>query len=159
MRPTHVYCLYFTGIDTPRAITHNSVLLNFDNFHYLQIYIINKTCSKTGAKQVSKSTLVFITMAVTSDKAQIVDESKMTDNIPLIDISCISLQHVDVAYKNYEELGKRLCEALSTCGFAYLKNHGIPERTVEECKAESKKFFQLPDDIKTKYRYDYITFV
>ena len=98
-------------------------------------------------------------MAVTLNEAHIENKSKMTDNIPLIDISCISLQHVDVAYKNYEELGKRLCEALSTCGFAYLKNHGIPERTVEECKAESKKFFQLPDDIKTKYRYDYITFV
>ena len=123
----------------------------------MQIYIINKKCSKTGAKQVSISTLVFIIMAVTSNKAQIVDESKTTDNIPLIDISCISLQHVDVAYKNYEELGTRLCEALSTCGFAYLKNHGIPERTVEECKAESKKFFQLPDDIKTKYRYDCMT--
>ena len=74
------------------------------------------------------------------------------NSIPLLDISCISLQHVDIAYKNYEELGKKLCEALSTYGFAYLQNHGIPERTVEECKAESKKFFDLTDEIKTKYR-------
>ena len=73
--------------------------------------------------------------------------------IPLLDISCISLQHVDVAYKNYEELGTRLCDALSTCGFAYLSNHGIPERTINECVAESEKFFDLPLDVKLKYRY------
>ena len=91
-------------------------------------------------------------MAATVNEIQNQTDIKKNDSIPLIDISCISLQHVDVAYKNYEELGKTLCEALSTCGFAYLQNHGIPERTVEECKAESKKFFDLPDDIKTKYR-------
>ena len=75
--------------------------------------------------------------------------------IPVIDISGISLKNVDPAYKNYEDLGKRLCEALSTCGFAYLSNHGIPEKTVNECKAESEKFFQLPSDVKLKYRFDF----
>ena len=92
-------------------------------------------------------------MANETNKIEIKQDINNGENIPLIDISCISLQHVDVAYKNYEELGGRLCEALSTCGFAYLKNHGIPERTVNECKAESEKFFNLPDNIKTKYRY------
>ena len=91
-------------------------------------------------------------MAAATQKRQTQQNRKIHNSIPVLDISCISLQHVDVAYKNYEELGTKLCEALSTCGFAYLKNHGIPERTVEECKAESKNFFNLPDDIKTKYR-------
>ena len=74
------------------------------------------------------------------------------DTIPLIDISCISLQNVDVAYKNYEIIGTKLCEALSNCGFAYLSNHGIPEKTVKECVNESEKFFKLPTDVKMKYR-------
>ena len=74
------------------------------------------------------------------------------DTIPLIDISCISLQNVDVAYKNYEIIGTRLCEALSNCGFAYLSNHGIPERSVKECVNESEKFFLLPSDVKMKYK-------
>ena len=74
------------------------------------------------------------------------------DTIPLIDISCISLQNVDVAYKNYEIIGTKLCEALSNCGFAYLSNHGIPEKTEKECVNESEKFFKLPTDVKMKYR-------
>ena len=74
------------------------------------------------------------------------------DTIPLIDISCISLQNVDVAYKNYEIIGTKLCEALSNCGFAYLSNHGIPEKTVKECVNESEKFFKLPTDVKMKHR-------
>ena len=91
-------------------------------------------------------------MATATQKKKTQQSTFKDNRIPVLDISCISLQHVDVAYKNYEELGKKLCDALSTCGFAYLKNHGVPERTVEECKAESKNFFNLPDDIKTKYR-------
>ena len=74
------------------------------------------------------------------------------DTIPSIDISCISLQNVDVAYKNYETIGTKLCEALSNCGFAYLSNHGIPERTVNECVNASEKFFKLPPDVKMKYK-------
>ena len=74
------------------------------------------------------------------------------DSIPVIDISCISLQHVDVAYKHYEELGTRLCTALATYGFAYLSNHGIPAKTINECVEQSENFFNLPLDVKLKYR-------
>ena len=99
------------------------------------------------------SSIISHKMANATNKIEIEQGVNNGENISLIDISCISLQHVDVAYKNYEKLGARLCEALSTCGFAYLKNHGIPERTVDECKAESENFFNLPNEIKTKYRY------
>ena len=90
-------------------------------------------------------------MSVSSTKISERDVLKK-DTIPLIDISCISLQNVDVAYKNYETIGTKLCEALSSCGFAYLSNHGIPERTVKECLNESEKFFKLPSDVKMKYK-------
>ena len=90
-------------------------------------------------------------MSVSSTKISERDVLKK-DTIPLIDISCISLQNVDVAYKNYETIGAKLCEALSSCGFAYLSNHGIPERTVKECENESEKFFKLPSDVKMKYK-------
>ena len=90
-------------------------------------------------------------MSVSSAKISERDDLKR-DTIPLIDISCISLQNVDVAYKNYEAIGTKLCEALSSCGFAYLSNHGIPERTVKECVNESEKFFKLPSGVKMKYR-------
>ena len=92
-------------------------------------------------------------MDVASDKLSVTEEVINNESIPLIDISCISLQNVDPAYKNYEELGTRLCKAFSTYGFACLSNHGIPERTVNECKAESEKFFNLPSDVKLKYRF------
>ena len=91
-------------------------------------------------------------MATATQKNETQQKTFKDNSIPVLDISCISLQQEDVAHKNYEDLGTKLCDALSTSGFAYLKNHGIPERTVEECKAESKNFFNLPDDIKTKYR-------
>ena len=90
-------------------------------------------------------------MSVSSTKVSERDVLKK-NTIPLIDISSISLQNVDVAYKNYEIIGIKLCEALSSCGFAYLSNHGIPERTVKECVNESEKFFKLPSDVKMKYK-------
>ena len=74
------------------------------------------------------------------------------ETIPVIDISCISLQHVDVGYKHYEQVGVRLCEALSSCGFAYLSNHGIPECIINQCMQQSEKFFNLPLDVKLEYR-------
>ena len=92
-------------------------------------------------------------MDLTLHKLSTEKANENIEAIPVIDISCISLKNVDPAYKNYEELGTRLCKAFSTCGFAYLSNHGIPERTVNECKAESEKFFNLPSDVKLNYRF------
>ena len=98
-------------------------------------------------------------MDLTLHKLSTEKSNKNIEAIPVIDISCISLKNVDPAYRNYEELGTRLCKALSTCGFAYLSNHGIPERTVSECKAVSEKFFNLPSDVKLKYRFVYQTHI
>ena len=92
-------------------------------------------------------------MDIASDAKLDAEKPTKNESVPLIDLSCISLQHVDVAYKHYEELGKRLCKALSSYGFAYLSNHGIPEKTVNECVAEAQTFFNLPSDVKLKYRF------
>ena len=73
--------------------------------------------------------------------------------IPIIDLSPVSLIHVDVGNRKYTELGRKLHEAFSTCGFAYLKNHGIPEDIVSDCMKQSKSFFDLPIEIKKQYRY------
>jgi len=71
--------------------------------------------------------------------------------IPVIDVSKIALSNVDVSDKCYDAVGKEFCQALSTCGFAYLKNHGIPWRMVEACTEEAKIFFEK--DAKTKIKY------
>jgi isopenicillin N synthase-like dioxygenase len=90
-------------------------------------------------------------MANVQDKFFVEDHLQVEDQIPVIDVSSISLRNVDVATGNYEALGKTLCNVLSTCGFAYLINHGIPDMAVHECVAESKKFFKLPPAVKEKY--------
>ena len=76
----------------------------------------------------------------------------MNDEIPIIDLNPISLIHVDVASKKYEEIGKLLSQALKTHGFAYLKNHGIPPDIVKNTFKQSRNFFSLPDSQKIKYR-------
>ncbi|CAG7734831.1 unnamed protein product [Allacma fusca] len=79
----------------------------------------------------------------------------MDRHIPLIDID--NLFNVDSDSINYEdpqiqkianEFGLALHE---NSGCAYLLNHGIPEEMISTVFAESKTFFELPDDIKMKY--------
>ena len=72
--------------------------------------------------------------------------------IPVIDASKISLANVDVSAQHYDAVGKEFCAALSTWGFAYIKNHGIPWRLVDDCVRHSRKFFEKDTEIKTKYR-------
>ncbi|KAB2575296.1 putative iron/ascorbate oxidoreductase [Lasiodiplodia theobromae] len=45
-------------------------------------------------------------------------------------------------------VAKQLDNALSTVGFVYLKNHGVPQERVDEAFAWSKKFFDLPTSTK-----------
>ena len=71
--------------------------------------------------------------------------------IPVIDISAISLIHVDVGNKNYGTIGEKLHQALGNVGFAYLANHGIPAKIVEDCMREAKTFFQLPIEEKKRF--------
>ena len=79
----------------------------------------------------------------------------MTDHIPIIDCSDIALSNVDVPSQKYEKVGREFCHALSTWGFAYLKNHGIPWNLVDNCVGEAKKFFEIDLETKLKYRYNF----
>jgi len=71
--------------------------------------------------------------------------------IPVIDVSKIALDNVDVCDQFYDVVGKEFCAALSTWGFAYLKNHGIPWSLVDDCVKQAKLFFEK--DTKTKLKY------
>ncbi|GAO52374.1 flavonol synthase/flavanone 3-hydroxylase [Saitoella complicata NRRL Y-17804] len=42
----------------------------------------------------------------------------------------------------------QIYQAFKTVGFVYLINHGVPQEKVNECFAWSKKFFDLPSEIK-----------
>ena len=52
------------------------------------------------------------------------------ETIPVIDISSISLNKENLKCEQFSEVSYHLAQALSTWGFAYLKNHGIPKQTV-----------------------------
>lgn len=38
-------------------------------------------------------------------------------------------------------------------GFAYLVNHGVAQRTIDDMFAYSKRFFELPGDVKDTVRH------
>lgn len=46
-----------------------------------------------------------------------------------------------------------LMNALTTVGFATLINHGLPEGLLPKALAASKSFFDLPTDVKQKYKF------
>ena len=81
-----------------------------------------------------------------------------SNSIPIIDLSKIALDNVDVSDQHYDEVGAEFCHALSTWGFAYLKNHGIPWDLVDNCVAQAKKFFERSQETKLKYRYTNLSF-
>ncbi|WVQ82264.1 hypothetical protein IAT38_004392 [Cryptococcus sp. DSM 104549] len=47
-----------------------------------------------------------------------------------------------------EEIGKRFYAACRDVGFAYLINHGLAQAEVDEIFATSKRFFELPHEVK-----------
>ncbi|TPX16846.1 uncharacterized protein E0L32_003408 [Thyridium curvatum] len=47
-------------------------------------------------------------------------------------------------------VGRKVYEAFRDVGFAYIKNHGIPQETVDEAFQWSAKFFALPQAVKDK---------
>ena len=73
-------------------------------------------------------------------------------SIPVIDLSKIALDNVDVSDQHYDEVGARFCEALATWGFAYLENHGIPWELVDNCVGQARRFFERGHETKLKYR-------
>ncbi|XP_013391379.1 UPF0676 protein C1494.01 isoform X1 [Lingula anatina] len=78
----------------------------------------------------------------------------MAAEIPVIDFSRYSLA-VDadkVPDSVLLELGQEVYQALATAPFLLLKNCGIEERLVRESFTCSRQFFELPAEVKQKYR-------
>ncbi|OHE97211.1 hypothetical protein CORC01_07465 [Colletotrichum orchidophilum] len=69
-------------------------------------------------------------------------------NIPLIDLGALIEDNAnpEAALK----AGNNLVEAFRVSGFAHVKNHGIPEKTIESAFQWSEKFFSLPQSEKDK---------
>ena len=56
-----------------------------------------------------------------------------------------------VAEETLKALGKRIIEAFQTYNFCYLKNHGVTETVLGEFIQVSRNFFELPDEVKSKF--------
>lgn len=78
----------------------------------------------------------------------------MAEKIPVVDLEKIALYHVDVPNSNYEQVGRSFCQALSTCGFAYLANHGVKDSSFPDLVQEAQKFFYLDQRVKTRHARD-----
>ncbi|KAJ3281748.1 hypothetical protein HK104_011304 [Borealophlyctis nickersoniae] len=73
--------------------------------------------------------------------------------IPVIDFSAFSNSNTP----EREKVVDQILEAVSTVGFFYLSNHGIPQQNVDAMFDLSSRFFALPREIKSKYAYDQST--
>jgi isopenicillin N synthase-like dioxygenase len=74
----------------------------------------------------------------------------MLDHIPIINLSAVRTK--DPKDSDWDLAAKELSDALSSIGFAYLAGHGIPQQTIQNVFKSSKDFFDLPLDVKLKYR-------
>ncbi|XP_063970998.1 uncharacterized protein LOC129282952 [Lytechinus pictus] len=75
----------------------------------------------------------------------------MVDRVPIIDFSAYSLDRENPVPEEFPKLIDDVHNALTTIGFMYLKNCGIPVQTIEDAFHYSKKFFLLPTETKMKY--------
>jgi len=67
-------------------------------------------------------------------------------NIPIIDIQDIDSPDASTKRK----LAEAVRDACINVGFLYVKNHGIPEKLIENALASSKDFFSLPEEKKAE---------
>ena len=65
-------------------------------------------------------------------------------DIPIIDISPLAGDNDSAA----KTTGEALCRAFETVGFAYISGHGISESVIDAAFAQSRAFFESPDDTK-----------
>ncbi|KAM4067147.1 2OG-Fe(II) oxygenase superfamily protein [Hirsutella rhossiliensis] len=66
--------------------------------------------------------------------------------IPIVDLAPLESD----SPRELEETAARLYDAFKNVGFAYVKNHGVPQDVVDEAFAWSRKFFALPQSVKDK---------
>ncbi|XP_035678668.1 2-oxoglutarate-dependent dioxygenase ecdK-like isoform X1 [Branchiostoma floridae] len=72
--------------------------------------------------------------------------------IQMIDFSAYSLGTTDIDEAAVQALSENLMHSFTTSGFAYLKNTGITDEQVTSVFDVADKFYDLPVDVKQKYR-------
>ncbi|KAI6140641.1 hypothetical protein BKA82DRAFT_1004487 [Pisolithus tinctorius] len=69
------------------------------------------------------------------------------DSIPIIDIGHASTLEERAA------LARQIRDACMNVGFFYIKNHGVPEETIDKALSAMKAFFSLPTEAKMKLHH------
>jgi isopenicillin N synthase-like dioxygenase len=64
-------------------------------------------------------------------------------SIPTIDVS-----DLDGSLTQRKAIARKIWEACESCGFFYIKNHSVPQETVDEVFGLLKRFFALEHDVK-----------
>ncbi|CAG9988095.1 unnamed protein product [Clonostachys byssicola] len=75
-------------------------------------------------------------------------ENQQPLTIPVIDFS--PLRNPNCSRQDFAKTGDEIYKAFKDIGFAYIKNHVVPQEVVDEAFSWSKKFFALPQSEKDK---------
>lgn len=67
--------------------------------------------------------------------------------IPMVDFSSWANTQDKASRRR---IAQELIEACQTVGFVYIVNHSLPGRLIDEAFDWSKRFFDLPEDVKMK---------
>ncbi|XP_041470724.1 proline hydroxylase buaE-like [Lytechinus variegatus] len=73
------------------------------------------------------------------------------DKVPLIDFSAYSLDRESPDPERFQKLIDEVHQALTTIGFMYLKNVGIPIQKIKDAYSSSMTFYSLPGEEKHRY--------
>lgn len=74
--------------------------------------------------------------------------------IPVVDFACFDcFNDLDFGKSNSEvdQLAREICNAFTTIGFVYIKNHGIPENEISKLFEVAERFFKLPTKDKERF--------
>jgi isopenicillin N synthase-like dioxygenase len=69
------------------------------------------------------------------------------NSVPVLDLADFTGRGAEAKAQFAQNLGK----AFEEVGFVCLKNHGVPQALIDECYDTVKKFFALPNAVKSKY--------
>ncbi|XP_071502198.1 uncharacterized protein [Diadema antillarum] len=75
----------------------------------------------------------------------------MADSVPVIDFSAYSIDRESPDPARIQELVDDVYSALTTIGFMYLKNHGIPQKKIDDVFHTAKQFLSLSAEAKRAY--------
>ncbi|XP_010437037.1 PREDICTED: protein DMR6-LIKE OXYGENASE 1 [Camelina sativa] len=79
-----------------------------------------------------------------SDRPNLLDVESSGDSIPLIDLR-------ELHGPNRAESVHQLANACSTYGFFQIKNHGVPDKTIDKMLTVAREFFHQPESERVKH--------